>query len=163
MWRGCKYWVGGVLCLILSSAVTAEPSEKIRLATQKILQSLRTPHMDFTTDSPEDPFAIQIKTGKFNLVGSVSLNILLGECFSEGEKNEFKKFFTEKFLREHPNCLIEIISNSCLSESPLKKAVCSLQRVPCSRQKYGEMKVQLRCLLPIEDVDLFSKEERVYQ
>jgi len=157
-----KYLIA-FFCLFLTHEVFGEPSEKIRLVTHKILQSMRTPHIDFATDSPEDPFAIQIQQGKISIVGNVSLNILLGACFSESEMNTFRKYFTDNFLQEHPNCLVDIISNSCLYDSPLKKAVCYLQRTPCKRQKYSEIKINLKCLLPIEDVDLFGKEERFYK
>lgn len=158
-----KYWVL-FFCLIgLSSEVFSEPPEKIRVATQKILQSLRVPHLEFSMDSPEDPFALQIKEGKLDLVGSVSLQILLGNCFSKDEMKAFKKFFMEKFLEEHPNCLIEILNEACVYQSPLSKAICSLKKGSCKRQKHGEITLQLRCLLPIGSVDLFAKEERTYK
>ncbi|MBS0186372.1 MAG: hypothetical protein JSS34_08685 [Proteobacteria bacterium] len=162
MIRKYKYLIG-FLCLVLTADVFGEPSEKIRLAAHKILQSMRTPHIDFASDSPEDPFAIQIQQGKIDIVGNVSLNVLLGSCFSESEMNTFRKYFTDKFLQEHPNCVIEIMSHSCLYDSPLKKAACFLQRMPCKRQKCSEIKINLKCLLPIDTVDLFGKEERVYQ
>ena len=155
-------WV--VICLFFCfSEVYSIPSDKVVWATHKILESIRVPHLSFSALSPEEPFGLRIKEGRFDCVGSVALEFLIGECFSQSEWTVFKDYFMRHFLNEHPNCIIQDLSQTCESQSTLISSVCALKGVSCKKQKYSLVSLTMMCTLPLDEVDLFSKKERFYQ
>lgn len=157
------YFFGLFWCLsMLPDGVVADSSEKVFNATFKLLDLLRVLHVTNTPGEGDSVFYMKVEQGQLDLVGQASLRVLLGPCFSKSEWKSFLTLFKEKFINEHPNCSVEIHDHKCIYKSSLAKSACSIKSKKCLDQGYSEAVFDLKCLLPLNTTDLFSKKERVY-
>lgn len=157
------YVFGLLVCLAFSSSniFGAPPSEKVLATVYKLLETMRPLHV-ITMSGQDFPFSVHVLEGQFDLVGQASLKVLLGPCFSPEEWKSFYALFKQKFSYEHPNCSVEIHDHRCIHKSDLAKSACFLKSKGCLKQKYSEAIFDFKCLLPLNEVDLFDKKERIY-